>query len=62
MTLGFARAGAAGITVTVSQSMEEIESVAREIDEITGPGDGLAVRADVTKSQDCRNTVDRTLE
>lgn len=62
MALGFARAGAAGITVTASQSMEEIESVVREIDDIAGPGHGLAVGADVTRWRDCRNTVDRTLE
>lgn len=62
MALGFARAGAAGITVTASRSMAEIESVAREIDDIAGPGHGLAVGADVTSWRDCRNAVDRTLE
>lgn len=60
--LGFARAGAAGITITASRTTEELESAAREIDEISGPGHSLAVRADVTSWQDCQDTVDRTLE
>ncbi len=37
MALGMARAGAAGITVTAAQSVEQIEGVAQEIDRIAGP-------------------------
>lgn len=60
MALGFARAGALGITVTASQSVDEIESVAQEIDAIAGSGHGLALRADVTSPRDCDDVVART--
>ncbi len=62
MALGIAGAGAAGITVTAAQSVEQIESVAQEIDRIAGPGHGLAVQADVTNWRNCGKVAERTIE
>ncbi len=60
MALGFARAGALGVTVTSSSSPDEITAVAREIDAIAGQGHGLAMRADVGKWAHCKKVVEQT--
>ena len=62
MALGFARAGALGVTVTSSpRSPAEARAVAREIEDILGPGRGLAVTADVGDWTACKRTVAATI-
>jgi NAD(P)-dependent dehydrogenase (short-subunit alcohol dehydrogenase family) len=61
MALGFARAGAAGITVTSAESPTETQEVAREIDRIAGRGCGLALTADVASWPDCERVVAQTV-
>lgn len=62
MALGFARAGAAGVVVTAARSPEQVQAVASEIDEIAGPGTGLAVVADVTDRQACDSVAEKTVQ
>ena len=62
MALGFARAGAAGITVTSAASPDETRAVAAEIDAIAGPGRGLALQADVSDWHDCERVVAQALK
>jgi NAD(P)-dependent dehydrogenase (short-subunit alcohol dehydrogenase family) len=61
MALGFARAGALGVTVTSISSPDEITAVAKEIDAIAGPGHGLAMRADVGQWAHCQKVVAQTV-
>jgi 3-oxoacyl-[acyl-carrier protein] reductase len=62
MALGFARAGAAGITVTSATSPDETNAVAAEIDAIAGPGRSLALQADVSNWHDCERVVAETVK
>lgn len=62
MALGFARVGAKGVVVTAARSPDQIESVVSEIDEIAGPGTGLAMVADVTDQQACENVAEKTAQ
>jgi len=62
MALGMAKAGAAGIAVTASQSPDQIDTVADEIRAIAGPESALALTADVTEAEDCERAVARTVE
>ena len=62
IALGFARAGAKGVTVTSSpRSADEARATAREIEDILGKGRGLAVVADVGDWAGCKRTVAATL-
>ena len=60
MALALARSGAS--LVIASLDKEGCERVAAEIDEIAGPGRGLAVQTDITNLGQCRQVVGRTLE
>ena len=60
MTLALARCGASLVIASVDK--EGCERVAAEIDEIAGPGQGLAVPTDITNLGQCRRLVGRTLE
>jgi NAD(P)-dependent dehydrogenase (short-subunit alcohol dehydrogenase family) len=62
MALGFARAGAKGITITASRNPDEIKAVAAEIEDIAGPGSSLPLIADVTDRAACREAVRQTAE
>ena len=62
MALGFARSGAAGITITAAKSPGQVEDVAREIDHIAGVGHALPVVADVTNRADCERVVKETVD
>ncbi|MDX1486233.1 MAG: SDR family oxidoreductase [Alphaproteobacteria bacterium] len=62
MALAFARAGAAGITVTSAASPDEIAATAAELDAIAGRPCGLAVCADVADTQACERAVAETVE
>ena len=62
MALGYARAGARGVTVTSSpRSADEARATAREIEAILGKGRGLAVVADVGTWAGCKRTVAATI-
>lgn len=61
MALGFANAGAAGITITAAQSIDQAKEVAAEIEAIGGSGTALAVKADVTSWDDCQGVVEQTI-
>ena len=60
MALALARCGASLVIASVDK--EGCERVAAEIDEIAGPGQGLAVPTDITNLGQCRRLVGRTLE
>ena len=60
MALALARCGASLVMASVDK--EGCEGVAAEIDEIAGPGRGLAVQTDITNLGQCRRLVGRTLE
>lgn len=62
IALGFARAGAAGITITASRSPDEIAAVAAEIEVIAGPGSALPLIADVTDRSACQEAARQTEE
>ena len=61
MALGFARSGAAGITITAANSPDQVRDVASEIDHIAGHGRALPIVADVTKRADCERVVKETV-
>jgi 3-oxoacyl-[acyl-carrier protein] reductase len=61
IALALAGAGAK-VTVTAAVQAEEARSVAREIESLAGQGAALALQADVTQGQSCREVVARTLE
>ncbi len=60
MALAMARCGASLVIASVEQ--EGCERVVAEIDEIDGPGRGLAAATDITNLGQCRRLVGRTLE
>ncbi len=62
MALGFARSGAAGITITAANSPDQVQDVANEIDHIAGEGRALPMVADVTSRADCERVVDETVD
>lgn len=62
IALGYARAGARAIVVTAARHRQEIESVASEIDAISGPGTALPLIADVTDRAACASAVAQTHE
>ena len=62
MALGFARSGAAGITITAANSPDQVGDVANEIDRIAGEGRALPMVADVTNRADCERVVDETVD
>lgn len=62
MALGFARAGAAGITITAAKSPHQIREVANEIDRFAGESRALPLVADVTSRADCERVVGETTD
>jgi len=60
MALALARCGASLVIASVDK--EGCDRVAAEINEIGGPGRGLAVETDITSLGQCRRLVGRTLE
>jgi len=62
MALGFARSGAAGITITAAKSSRQVRDVANEIDRIAGEGRALPMAADVTSRADCERVVKETMD
>ena len=62
MALGFARSGAAGITITAANSPDQVQDVANDIDHIAGEGCALPMVADVTNRADCERVVEQTVD
>ena len=62
MALGFARAGAAGIVITAARSPDQVDAVAKEIEDISGAGTALPIVADVTDQNDCENVAAKAVE
>ena len=62
MALGFALAGAAGITITAAKSPDQVQTIANEIDHIAGAGCALLMVADVTSRADCKRAVKETVD
>lgn len=62
IAIAYAGAGARGIAITASSHESEIETVAAEIDSLSGKAVSLPVIADVTDRAACREAVERTIE
>lgn len=62
MALGFARSGAAGVTITAAKSPGQVREVADEINRISGDGRALPLVADVTNRADCERVVKETTD
>lgn len=60
IALALAGAGAK-VVVTAARQSAEIDSVVAEIEAVGGKGEGLAVQADVTQGDACREVVARTI-
>lgn len=61
IALALAAAGAK-VTLTSARKPDETAAVAEEIIALAGPGSALAVQSDVTRGEECRKVVARTLD
>ncbi len=61
MALGYAEAGISGIVITAAKNLNQIQTVAAEINDIAGHDVSLPIQADVTNLNACQEVAKETI-